>query len=370
MVARRNAGKSRRVAALTLVAVHVAWSCAPLSCGARSGLSIRESCTDPGATRACSDVCGPGEQTCRDGFWQPCEVPRTSRSCTNVCGLGTEWCESATWSACDVPPATRACTNVCGSGIERCENAGWGACEVEPAVVPCESVCGVGEEICRNGRWEACNAPQPRPPTLNAVIRDFSDEHPDFELDLMGDQTERGIVSADLGPDDKPVYAAPPSSPTTSGRANFDQWYRDVPGVNLASAIDLQLQHSAESPGLFVYRDLEFFPIDAELLGNEGRGHNYHFTLEASTEFRYVGGEIFRFSGDDDMWVFINRRLAIDLGGIHESLSETIDLDAEAAALGIGVGGTYPLHFFFAERHTVDSQFVIETSIAEPGSCP
>jgi fibro-slime domain-containing protein len=339
------------------------------SCGARSALPMLEACSEPGATRACADTCGAGEQSCENGAWQACRVPRTSRPCTNVCGSGVEWCENQIWGACEVPLATRACNNDCGSGTERCENNRWAACEVPLVTEACESVCGSGEKICRNGRWEACNAPQPRPPKLHAVVRDFSDEHPDFELGVLGDFSETGIVAEQLGADDKPVYAAPASSRSTSGRANFDQWYRDVPGVNLSSSIDLQLDYSPETPGLFVYRDLEFFPIDGSLLGNEGRNHNYHFTLEASTSFRYIGGEIFRFSGDDDMWVFINRRLAIDLGGLHEAQAATVDLDTAAAELGLVRGETYSLHFFFAERHTIESQFVIETSIAEPGSC-
>ena len=33
------------------------------------------------------------------------------------------------------------------------------------------------------------------------------------------------------------------------------------------------------------------------------------------------------------------------------------------------IGEVYPLHFFFAERHTIESNFTIQTSIAEPGSC-
>jgi fibro-slime domain-containing protein len=367
MLAPRGAS-SRSIALLILIGVAGVWASLS-SCGARSALSMPEACSEPGATRTCADSCGAGEEVCEDGIWQTCRVSRTSRSCTNVCGAGIEWCENQTWGACEVPPATRACTNACGTGIERCSDARWGACEVPTVSLPCESVCGVGEEICRNGRWEACNAPQPRPPRLAAVVRDFSDEHPDFELGVLGDFSEKGIVARELGSDDKPVYAAPPGSRSTSGRANFDQWFRDFPGENARSEIDLQFEHSPDTPGLFVYRDLEFFPIDDRLLGNEGRNHNYHFTIEARTTFRYIGGEIFRFSGDDDFWVFINRRLAIDLGGLHEAQTDTVDLDSAASELGIKRGQTYSLHFFFAERHTVESQFVIETSIAEPGSC-
>ena len=69
------------------------------------------------------------------------------------------------------------------------------------------------------------------------------------------------------------------------------------------------------------------------------------------------------------MWVFINRQLAIDLGGTHSRLSAEVALDDFAARGGLARGGIYPLHFFFAERHTVESHFTLRTSIAEPGSC-
>jgi fibro-slime domain-containing protein len=67
--------------------------------------------------------------------------------------------------------------------------------------------------------------------------------------------------------------------------------------------------------------------------------------------------------------VFINRRLAIDLGGIHGAKRAEVVLDARASELELELGEIYPLHFFFAERHTEESNFTIETSIAEPGSC-
>jgi fibro-slime domain-containing protein len=186
---------------------------------------------------------------------------------------------------------------------------------------------------------------------------------------------ELGIVEFELGPDDKPVYQSrTPRTRSTTGKDNFDQWYRDADPndpdpVNLAQRIDLQLAPSEAIPGFFVYHDDDFFPIDDQLFGNDFRIHNYHFTLEARTSFQYLGGERFSFTGDDDMWVFINRRLAIDLGGLHEPRSASVELDVIAGSHGLVPGVVYPLHFFFAERHTIESNFNIETSIADPGSC-
>ena len=316
-----------------------------------------------GASCAWAVACGS-----RSGLEPPCS-DGTERDCSDACGAGTRLCVDGVWEVCRVPVLVESCEDACGAGERRCEDGAFGECIVQPVTRGCQTACGVGTETCQGGAWERCTAPRPLPPVLEATIRDFSDTHPDFEAGRLG--MDRDIVEQWLGDDGKPVYAGGfQGTSTTSGPANFDQWYRDVPGVNMARALELPLAPSAEDGRLFVFEGLPFFPIDAELLGNEGRTRNYHFTLEAVADFDYVGGETFQFDGDDDVWVFVNGYRIIDLGGVHARQSAEVSLDQIASSAGIAPGNRYSLHLFFAERQTAGSNFVVQTSIANRGRCP
>lgn len=197
---------------------------------------------------------------------------------------------------------------------------------------------------------------------LPMTLRDFSPStHPDFEPLSDSDFAYPGLVESMLGGDDKPIYAHPGATPHTAGPVEFAQWYRDTDGINQAFESSLPLLEA--SPGRFVFDSAAFFPLDGMGFGDEGLLHNFHFTTEIHTTFEYRGGEVFTFTGDDDLWLFINDRLAIDLGGLHPSLSATVDLDASAAALGIVPDQSYSMDIFHAERHTDASNFHVETTI-------
>ena len=192
---------------------------------------------------------------------------------------------------------------------------------------------------------------------FQTTIRDFTPAtNPDFES-YLGD--DRGIVATTLGADGEPTYAGG-THPSVHSAATFDQWYHDVPGVNLTIPATITLTES--SPGVFQYANPAYFPIDGQGFGNYGStGHNFHFTTELHSTFTYAVGQYFTFTGDDDAFVFVNRSLVIDLGGVHSAETRTANLDA----LGLTPGRAYSLDLYQAERRTNQSTFTVISNVAD-----
>ena len=241
--------------------------------------------------------------------------------------------------------------------------------------------------------------------SLKAKVRDFkegnsvdnSGTHPHFnqarwvcEAPTMGATVEPALTtsgSSDAAfPGDNRTPVLQTNMPAELARCfepldRFSDWYEDRDAqVNRTYLIDMTFERGED--GFFRYRNEKFFPIDngapfakaragiPDPFGHLQAGtkdevdlaqHNYGFTVEFHGTFKYESGKEQRINvkGDDDVWIYINDHIVLDLGGMHPAQSGSIDLDA----LGLTSGQTYDLDFFFAERSVASSKLHIETNV-------
>ncbi len=93
--------------------------------------------------------------------------------------------------------------------------------------------------------------------------------------------------------------------------------------------------------------------------------YNYLFTMEGHAQFIYnVEDELyFEFDGDDDVYLYINGVLVLDLGGTHKKSDGRVSINDVAEKCGLVDGQAYDFDFYYMERHTTEINFKIETNI-------
>lgn len=185
---------------------------------------------------------------------------------------------------------------------------------------------------------------------LRTIVRDFQGSHDDFENASDWSAYE---VASPIGATRKPEKTS------ANGPLHFEEWYQNLPAVNQPFAVDLWLEPVGAT---FVFDSTAFLPLT-----DWGNKDTYSFTTELHTNFEYKGGEVFTFRGDDDVFVFVNGFLGVNLSGVHTAQEGSIDLDAKATEFGLEIGQSYTFDLFQAERQPNGSNFRLETTLSFTG---
>ncbi len=180
--------------------------------------------------------------------------------------------------------------------------------------------------------------------------------------------------------------------------ASFADWYRTSPTLDPQGNLEIvgELLLGSLGGNVYQFSSNSFFPLDDPALAPLAwpvdptygetvfSNHNFGFSTEVHYFFVYQGDEVLSFSGDDDLWVFVDGFLCLDVGGLHPSQSDVMSFADPTAAnrpeqdtivanckARLTPGDVYEVAIFHAERHTNASNFslTLDGFVTERSTC-